>query len=72
MNKPYDSNTVDCEVKRQYAAILKTVDRCYVINEGQVLYHGTPEEVKQHPEVRQKYLGDMDDVMSSQPISRSA
>ena len=53
-------------------AILQTVDRCYVINEGQVLYHGTPEEVKQHPEVRQKYLGDMDDIVSTRPISRSA
>ena len=31
--------------------ILGTVDRCYVIYQGQVLIDGTPEEVKQHPKV---------------------
>ena len=40
--------------------ILSTVDRCYVIYQGQVLIDGTPEEVKQHPKVREEYLGDMD------------
>ena len=40
--------------------ILNTVDRCYVIYQGQVLIDGTPEEVKQHPKVREEYLGDMD------------
>jgi lipopolysaccharide export system ATP-binding protein len=45
--------------------ILDTVDRCYVIYQGQVLIDGTPEEVKQHPKVRQEYLGDMDAGSSS-------
>ncbi|TWU04231.1 LPS export ABC transporter ATP-binding protein [Stieleria varia] len=40
--------------------ILATVDRCYVIYQGQVLIDGTPEEVKQHPKVREEYLGDLD------------
>lgn len=40
--------------------ILGTVDRCYVIYQGQVLIDGTPEEVKQHPKVREEYLGDLD------------
>ncbi len=40
--------------------ILSTVDRCYVIYQGQVLIDGTPEEVKQHPKVREEYLGDLD------------
>ncbi len=40
--------------------ILDTVDRCYVIYQGQVLIDGTPDEVKQHPKVREEYLGDMD------------
>ncbi|PAY19796.1 LPS export ABC transporter ATP-binding protein [Rhodopirellula sp. SM50] len=40
--------------------ILGTVDRCYVIYQGQVLIDGTPEEVKRHPKVREEYLGDMD------------
>jgi lipopolysaccharide export system ATP-binding protein len=40
--------------------ILQVTDRCYVINKGTVLCCGTPEEVKQHPEVRRIYLGDID------------
>lgn len=39
--------------------ILSAVDRCYVINKGQVLCEGTPDEVKQHPEVRKQYLGNI-------------
>ncbi|TWU60589.1 Lipopolysaccharide export system ATP-binding protein LptB [Rubripirellula tenax] len=42
--------------------ILGTVDRCYVIYQGQVLIDGTPDEVKQHPKVREEYLGDLDGV----------
>jgi lipopolysaccharide export system ATP-binding protein len=41
--------------------ILSTVDRCYVISKGVVLKEGTPEEVKQHPEVRKQYLGNLQD-----------
>lgn len=40
--------------------ILSTVERCYVISKGTVLVSGTPEEVKQHPQVRDEYLGDLD------------
>ena len=39
--------------------ILAAVDRCYVINKGSVLCEGTPEQVKQHPEVRKQYLGNI-------------
>ncbi|WP_084422890.1 LPS export ABC transporter ATP-binding protein [Rubripirellula obstinata] len=42
--------------------ILGTVDRCYVIYQGQVLIDGTPDEVKQHPKVQQEYLGNLDNV----------
>lgn len=41
--------------------ILQIVDRCYVISEGRVLCSGTSDEIRRHPEVRQKYLGNMDD-----------
>ncbi len=47
--------------------ILGTVERCYVIYQGQVLIDGSPEEVKQHPKVREEYLGDLDAV--GQPTS---
>lgn len=44
--------------------ILGTVDRCYVIYQGQVLIDGTPDEVKRHPKVREEYLGDLDAAAS--------
>lgn len=39
--------------------ILGAVDRCYVINKGAVLCEGTPDQVKNHPEVRAQYLGNI-------------
>ncbi len=47
--------------------ILDTVDRCYVIYQGQVLIDGSPDEVKQHPKVREEYLGDMHPLPESEP-----
>ena len=38
--------------------ILQIVDRCYVIDEGTVLCHGTAVEIVRDPEVKRKYLGD--------------
>ena len=47
--------------------ILQIVDRCYVIDDGKVLCHGTPAEIKQHDEVRQRYLGDIDAPITGPP-----
>jgi lipopolysaccharide export system ATP-binding protein len=47
--------------------ILGTVDRCYVIYQGRVLIDGTPDEVKQHPKVREEYLGDLDGAERKSP-----
>ncbi|MBP88487.1 MAG: LPS export ABC transporter ATP-binding protein [Planctomycetaceae bacterium] len=47
--------------------ILEVTDRCYVINQGEVLCDGPPDEVKQHPEVRRIYLGDIDGAESGPP-----
>ncbi|MGB7344881.1 MAG: LPS export ABC transporter ATP-binding protein [Pirellulaceae bacterium] len=53
--------------------ILGTVDRCYVIFQGQVLTVGPPEEVMQHPTVREEYLGDLDaSTVRQSPGSQSA
>ncbi len=49
--------------------ILNTVDRCYVIYQGQVLIDGSPDEVKQHPKVREEYLGEMDTVDQRSPTT---
>jgi lipopolysaccharide export system ATP-binding protein len=38
---------------------LSLVDRAYVIADGQVLTHGTPDQVVKDPDVRRVYLGDM-------------
>jgi lipopolysaccharide export system ATP-binding protein len=47
--------------------ILGTVDRCYVIYQGQVLVAGPPDEVKRHPKVREEYLGDLDGAGTARP-----
>jgi lipopolysaccharide export system ATP-binding protein len=47
--------------------ILQIVDRCYVIDEGKVLCDGTPDEIKEHEEVRRRYLGDIDGPVSGPP-----
>ena len=40
--------------------ILQVTDRCYVVEKGSVLFHGSPDEVKNHPDVKRLYLGDLD------------
>ena len=47
--------------------ILQVTDRCYVINQGSVLCHGEPEQIKAQPEVRRIYLGDIDGPVTSPP-----
>lgn len=36
---------------------LSITDRAYLLYEGRVLHHGTPEEMANDPDVREKYLG---------------
>ncbi|HTN76959.1 MAG TPA: LPS export ABC transporter ATP-binding protein [Pirellulaceae bacterium] len=40
--------------------ILQLADRCYVIDKGTVLCSGSPNDVTRHPDVRRRYLGDID------------
>jgi ABC-type multidrug transport system ATPase subunit len=40
--------------------ILQITDRTYVVSEGRILCSGTAEQIVAHPEVRKKYLGDIE------------
>lgn len=42
--------------------ILRSVNRCYVIDEGKVFCEGDPETVRRDPQVRSKYLGELADL----------
>ncbi|MEL7496600.1 MAG: LPS export ABC transporter ATP-binding protein [Planctomycetota bacterium] len=45
--------------------ILQITDRTYVVSEGRILTSGTPAEIVTHPEVKRKYLGDIELVSQS-------
>ncbi len=63
-----DIRTLVAELKNRGIGVLITdhnvretlgiVDRAYILNDGQVLMSGTPEEVVQNENVRRVYLGD--------------
>ncbi len=36
---------------------LRVTDRAYIIDQGRILAHGSPEQIIEHPEVKQRYLG---------------
>jgi len=37
---------------------LSVTDRAYIINDGKIFRHGSPEELGNDPEVRRVYLGE--------------
>jgi len=37
---------------------LRVTDRAYIIDQGRIVAHGSPETIVEHPEVIQRYLGD--------------
>ena len=39
-------------------AIMTLSERIYVLNQGHLIAHGTPQEITEHPEVIKSYLGD--------------
>ena len=51
----------------QVRETLQITDRSYVISKGQVLCHGTPQEVVNHAEAREKYFGDSMDMATTGP-----
>jgi lipopolysaccharide export system ATP-binding protein len=40
--------------------ILQITHRTYVVNDGRILCSGTAEDIVRHPEVKEKYLGEID------------
>ena len=50
--------------------ILQITDRTYVVSEGRILTSGTTSEIITHPEVKRKYLGDIE-LMSESEITGS-
>jgi lipopolysaccharide export system ATP-binding protein len=51
----------------QVRETLQITDRSYVVSEGRILCHGTPEEVLANPEARRRYFGDSIDFGVSGP-----
>ncbi len=47
--------------------ILQITDRTYVISEGKVLCQGTTDEIVRHPDVKRKYLGEIDATSTGPP-----
>jgi branched-chain amino acid transport system ATP-binding protein len=44
-------------VEQNVRAALRFADRVYVLNNGHVVYHGTPDELQKDPELMSQYLG---------------
>ena len=47
--------------------ILQITDRTYVVSEGKILVSGTTDEIVQHREVKQKYLGEIELTTRAKP-----
>ena len=52
--------------------ILQITDRTYVVSDGRILCSGSADEITSHPEVKQKYLGELDWIGSSERNSAEA
>lgn len=52
--------------------ILQTTDRTYVVSEGRILCSGSAEEITSHPQVKEKYLGEIEMPVSPARVAVSA
>jgi branched-chain amino acid transport system ATP-binding protein len=52
-------------VEHHMDLVMSVCDRIVVLNFGRVIAHGTPEEIRAHPEVATAYLGDVVEVAGS-------
>jgi branched-chain amino acid transport system ATP-binding protein len=44
-------------VEQNVPLALRVADRVYVMNKGQIVYHGSPHELERDEEIKRKYLG---------------
>ena len=44
-------------VEQNLRAALRLATRCYVLNNGQIVFTGTTEELKANPEITSRYIG---------------
>lgn len=47
--------------------ILQITERTYVVSDGQILCSGSAQEIIKHPEVKEKYLGEIDGIQTGGP-----
>jgi len=52
-----DDGTTVLLVEQNAAAAMKIADRCYVVDQGAVVFSGSAEELREDNETRQRYLG---------------
>lgn len=54
--------------------ILQITERTYVVSDGQILCSGSADQIIEHPEVKEKYLGEIDGIETreSRPATRAA
>jgi branched-chain amino acid transport system ATP-binding protein len=52
-------------IEHDMDAVFALADRVTVMVDGQVLLSGTPDEIRNHPEVRSVYLGDDEGLATS-------
>ncbi|MGY8769826.1 MAG: LPS export ABC transporter ATP-binding protein [Pirellulales bacterium] len=51
---------------------LEIIDRCYVVHRGEILCHGLPEEVVQHPAAIEHYFGNLSKTQLNRALDSAA
>lgn len=44
-------------VEQNLSLALSLADRVYIVNKGQIVYHGTPQQLRDHADIKHQYLG---------------